>query len=88
MIADTSYAGDGRLPWWGGWWVGDLFVVNQGLRNFDPSCIRLNPLKVNNLHQGFKVLSSIVLCFLVSWNHGKSGIGIYKRLLCNELGIL
>ena len=36
LIVATGEAGDGRAPWWGGWWVGDLFVVNQGLRVFDP----------------------------------------------------
>jgi hypothetical protein len=71
------------------WVVGvDLFVVNQGLRIFDPSCIRLNPLKVNNLSKESMALSSIVQSFFESWGQWKSGIGIYKSLMHNALRIL
>lgn len=66
----------------------DFFVVNQGLRIFDPSCIRLNPLKVNNLHQGFKVLSSIVTGFSGMWERRKNGSWIYKAIMHNALRIL
>jgi hypothetical protein len=87
MIASPAF--EVIAPYRGGVGGGlDLFVVNQALRVFDPSCIRLNPLKVNNLHQGFKVLSSIVQSFFESWKPWKSGIGIYKSLMCNGLRIL
>ena len=85
MIADTSKAGDGRLPWWGGWWVPGFPVVNHGLRVIDPSCIRLNLLKVNNLSKEPRVLSGVVPCFFGSLDQGKNSIEIYKSILCNEL---
>lgn len=87
MIASPAF--EVIAPYRGGVGGGvDLFVVNQGLRIFDPSCIRLNPLKVNNLSKESMALSCFVLRFFGSWEQGKNGIGIYKSILCNELRIL